>query len=188
VFCSLTWHLVLPWHCIISLNMFYNSRSCNDMICKSTNVVYSLKCNLCGFVFVTMAQKRGSDEEKSDLYYVGKTKWRLNPLVCVHRSGININKNQLPDVYLYFRLIESNTGDRSRSRNLRHPRVSEISRSWPVIGVWLFILHRHPTKFFFLCGEILLGCVLFGHISWNEYIWQWTRSPFDRTIWLGKSI
>ena len=111
------------------------------------------------------------------------------------------------------RIIESNTDDRSRSRNLRHlrvrfqsfsdeayhptvrfqlksyPRGSEISRSWPVICVWLFFLHRHPPKFFFLCGEILLGCVLFGHISWNEYIWQWiSTSPFYRTIWLGRSI
>ena len=93
-------------------------------------------------------------------------------------------------------LIEYNAGDRLKSRNLRHPRVrfqsyprvSEISRSWPVIGVWLFFLHRHTRNFFFtLCVEILLGCVLFGHISWNEYMWQWTStSPFHRPIWLVK--
>jgi hypothetical protein len=47
-------------------------------------VVYGVECNLCGLVFV------------------GETKWGLNTRMCGHRSGININKNQLPDVYHYF--------------------------------------------------------------------------------------
>ena len=54
----------------------------------------------------------------------------------------------------------------------------------------IYLTQTSPQNLFFiLCGEILLGCVLFGHITWNEYIWQWTNtSPFYRTIWLGKSI
>jgi hypothetical protein len=35
--------------------------------------------------------------------YVAETKWGLNTRMCGHRSGVNINKNQLPDVYHYFR-------------------------------------------------------------------------------------
>jgi hypothetical protein len=65
-----------------------------------------------------------------------------------------------------------------------------LKRSWHgVLFDYFSYTDIPPNLFCFLCGEIPLGCVLFGHISWNEYIWQWTRtSPFHRTIWLGKSI
>ena len=97
---------------------------------------------------------------KSTLYQTNTLSWIV--------YGASSLKQQSVD-----RLIEFNTGDRSRSRNLRLPRVrfqsfsDEACPSQRTIeilpSVWLFFLHRHLPNFFFLflCGEILLGCVLF---------------------------
>ena len=60
----------------------FNTRSYDDLNCKSTNIVYGLECNLCGLI------------------YVGETKGRLNKRICGHRSGIN--NNLFPTVYHHF--------------------------------------------------------------------------------------
>jgi hypothetical protein len=105
----------------------------------------------------------------SELFIVPNNSWNLRSMTSLTNAKkniliFNINKDII-------RIIESNTGDRSSS-------VFDY-----------FSYTDIPPNFFFPCSEILLGCVLFGHISWNEYIWQWTStSPFYRTIWLGKSI
>jgi hypothetical protein len=69
--------------------------------------------------------------------------------VCLFVSLTNAKKNILifninKDI---IRIIESNTGDRSSS-------VFDY-----------FSYTDIPPNFFFPCSEILLGCVLFGHIS-----------------------
>ena len=57
----------------------YNTRSYDDLTCKSTSVVFGLECNLCGLV------------------YVGQTKGGLSTRMCGHRSRI---KNSLfPEDY-----------------------------------------------------------------------------------------
>ena len=60
----------------------YNTRSFDDLNCKSENVAYGLECNLCGLV------------------YVGETKGRLNKRMCGHRSSIN--SSEFPEVYQHF--------------------------------------------------------------------------------------
>jgi len=64
-------------------NKSYNTKSYDQLNCKSTNVVYVLECNLCGLV------------------YVGETKGGLNIHMCGHRSGIK--NNIFPEVYHHFR-------------------------------------------------------------------------------------
>ena len=47
------------------------NRSYDDLICKSTNVVYDLECNLCGLVYVG---KKGGLNTRMLLIYTRKTK------------------------------------------------------------------------------------------------------------------
>ena len=55
------------------------TRSYDDLICKSSNVIYGLEHNLCGLV------------------YVGEPKGKLRKRICGHRPGINFQHFNQPD-------------------------------------------------------------------------------------------
>ena len=75
--------LITDTHFISDLtNKKYFTSRCDDLNCKSDNVVYVLECNLCGLI------------------HVGETKGKLHKGICGHRSGIINNVNDI--VYQHF--------------------------------------------------------------------------------------
>ena len=63
-------------------NKTFNTRSYDDLCCKSKNLIYGLECNLCGLI------------------YIGETKRALNQRINEHRSGVNNNESKI--VYNHF--------------------------------------------------------------------------------------